>query len=287
MTTLSKSQIDTFWRIGALTIPNAITPDELAGLRSEFSDWVEESRKYSKAYGTITDGRPRFDIEPGHTADHPTLRRVASPTEISKVCEDVTFNSKIGDYVADLLGPDIRFHHAKMNSKLPGSKTVVKWHQDFPFDPHSNTDQITALLFLDDVTLENGPLKVVPGSHKGELHSLWHDGQFTGAIDDALSDAFENAAISCFGPAGSLCLMHVCVTHASGENHSSGPRTLFINTYAAADAVPLTPIAVPSTHAGRMVRGVAPKTIRSTPFELEIPEVPKGASFFIQQAGGQ
>jgi phytanoyl-CoA hydroxylase len=287
MTTLSKAQIDEFWQVGALTIPNAISPKELADLRAQFSEWVEESRDYTDAYGTMLDGRPRFDVEPGHSKDNPTLRRVASPTEISEVCENVTFNSQIGDYIADLLGPDIRFHHAKMNSKLPGSKTVVKWHQDFPFDPHTNTDQITALLFLDDVTPENGPLKVVPGSHTGKLHSLWHDGQFTGAIDDSLSDEFETAAISCFGPAGTLCLMHVCVTHASGENRSSGPRTLFINTYAAADAVPLTPLAVPSTHAGRMVRGSEPKTIRSTPFEIEMPEVPKGASFFVQQAGGR
>jgi len=286
MLALTSAQINQFRADGVLLIENAITAEELAGLRAEFARWIDESRSYSEAYGEILDGRPRFDLEPGHTQDQPALRRVASPTEISTICEDVTFGSKIGDYVADLLGPNIRFHHAKMNSKLPGSKTVVKWHQDFPFDPHSNTDQITALLFLDDVTPENGPLKVVPGSHKGQLYSLWHDGQFTGAIDDVETPDFEANAIECYGPAGSLCLMHVCVAHASGVNRSFGPRTLYINTYAAADAVPLSPLAVPSIHAGRIVRGVEPNSIRSTAFDLETPDIPKGASFFVQQAGG-
>lgn len=286
MQSLTQAQVDEFWAVGAVTIPNAISPDELSKLQNQFSGWVEESRSHSEAYGKIMDGRPRFDVEPDHTAKKPALRRVASPTEISDICEKVTFDSKVGDYVADLLGPNIRFHHAKMNSKLPGTKTVVKWHQDFPFDPHTNTDQITALLFLNDVTPENGPLKVVPGTHKGKLHSHWQNGQFTGAIEDSEIPAFEANAVECYGPAGSLCLMHVCVAHASSENNSDGPRTLYINTYAAADAIALSPVAVPSTHAGRLVRGVEPNTIRSVAFDLEIPEIPKGASFFVQQAGG-
>ncbi len=284
MTALNQTQIDAFWRDGFVTLPDAITGQELSDLRQTFFKWVEESRSHSEAYGEIMDGRPRFDVEPGHSSETPALRRVASPTEVSDVCKHITFHSRIGDYLADLIGPAVRFHHAKMNSKLPGSKTVVKWHQDFPFDPHSNDDQITALLFLDDVTAKNGPLMVVPGSHTGPLYSLWQDGVFTGAVDAVQSAEFERDAISCCGPAGSLCLMHVRLAHASGENRSDNPRTLYINTYASADAVPLSPIAVPSRHAGRMVRGTETGRIRATPFDVEIPEVPKSASFFVQQS---
>ena len=42
---------------------------------------------------------------------------------------------------------------------------------------------MTVLIFLDDVTPDNGPLEVVPGSHRGKIHTLWHDGVFTGAVD--------------------------------------------------------------------------------------------------------
>ncbi|MGB0411923.1 MAG: phytanoyl-CoA dioxygenase family protein, partial [Pikeienuella sp.] len=74
------------------------------------------------------------------------------------------------------------------------------------------------------------------------------------------------------------------VAHASLANSSDRARTLYIVTYAAADAAPLSPIAVPSPDAGRIVRGREPGRIRSMAFEVETPVVPKGASFFVQQA---
>jgi ectoine hydroxylase-related dioxygenase (phytanoyl-CoA dioxygenase family) len=283
MTILTQEQKDQFWRDGAIVIPNAVTAEELASLRVDFASWVEESKQQIGPFGKMLDGRPRFDVDPDHSADRPSLRRVASPEELSESYHAVTFNSRLADINAELIGPNIRLHHTKVNSKLPKTKTVVKWHQDFPFDPHSNDDGITALLFVDDVTEENGPLRIVPGTHRGPIHSHWQDGIFTGAISDDLVPGFEADAIPCFGPAGSVCLMHTRVAHASSANNSEGPRTLFIVTYTAADALPLAPCAVPSVHAGKIVRGVEPGRIRAVEFDIETPEIPKGASFFNQQ----
>ena len=173
---MTSEQHERFDRDGAVVIENAITPSQLAALRAEFAAWVEASRSETAAYGQICDGRPRFDLEDDHTADRPSLRRVASPTDISETYAEVAFDSRMTDLAADLIGPDLRFHHAKINSKLPRTKTVVKWHQDFPFDPHSNDDTLTALLFLDDVTLENGPLMIAPRSHQGPILSHFQNG---------------------------------------------------------------------------------------------------------------
>lgn len=285
MGTLSDEQIRCFHRDGAIVAENAVSDAALAALRSTFAGWVEESRAHETAYGRICDGRPRFDLDDDHTRDHPSLRRVASPTDVSDIYADVAFDSAMTDMASDLLGPDLRFHHAKVNSKLPKTKTVVKWHQDFPFDPHSNDDTLTALLFLDDVTEENGPLMIAPGSHRGPLLSHFQNGVFTGAVSDADAAAFEAQAFPCTGPAGAVCLMHSRVAHASSQNTSASARTLYIVTYAAADAAPLSPVAVPSPHQGRIVRGSEPGRIRSINFEIETPVIPKGASFFAQQAG--
>ena len=286
MPILTDAQLEAFRRDGAIVARNAVTPETLAALRAEFDGWVEESRAHAAPFGQICDGRPRFDLEEDHGPDHPSLRRVASPTDISETYANVAFDSAMTDMAADILGPDVRFHHAKVNSKLPKTKTVVKWHQDFPFDPHSNDDTLTALLFLDDVTLENGPLMIAPGSHKGPLLSHYQNGVFTGAVSDEATTAFEAEAVPCTGPAGAVCLMHSRVAHASTANNSAAPRTLFIVTYAAADAAPLSPVAVPSPDQGRIVRGREPGRIRSMDFEIETPVIPKGASFFVQQAGG-
>lgn len=281
---LTASQIDRFRRDGAVVVEGAVNAPQLARLRNEFESWVAESRTKDAAYGQICDGRARFDLDDDHSAERPSLRRVASPTDISEAYAQVAFDSGMTDMAADLLGPDVRFHHAKVNSKLPHTKTVVKWHQDFPFDPHSNDDTLTALLFLDDVTPENGPLMIAPGSHKGPLLSHYQDGVFTGAVSKAAADEFEAQAVPCTGPAGAVCLMHSRVAHASLANSSDRARTLYIVTYAAADAAPLSPIAVPSPDAGRIVRGREPGRIRSMAFEVETPVVPEGASFFVQQA---
>ena len=187
--------------------------------------------------------------------------------------------------VGDLIGT-VRFHHSKINSKLPGAATIVKWHQDFPFDPHSNDDVITAILFLDDITSDKGPLRIVPGSHKGPIYSHWQNGVFTGAIADAETAGFDDRAVEFTGPAGSACIMHARTAHASLSNRSPEARTLFIAQLAAGDAVPLAPNPLPSTHQGMMLWGEDPGRARSTAFEMELPEAPKGASFFSQQNAG-
>ena len=61
-------------------------------------------------------------------------------------------------------------------------------------------------------------------------------------------------------------------------------RTLFIYNLIAADAIPLAPNAVPSKHAGMLVSGKGLGRIRTTSFDIEMPEVPKDVSFLNQQA---
>lgn len=280
---LSQQQIDEFWATGVLVVENAVNDEQLAALRHDFSKWVEESRAHAGNFGETIDGRARFDLEAGHTADKPALRRVNAPTDISAAYALVARESAMVDIVADLIGPNVRYHHSKINSKLPGAATQVKWHQDFPFTPHTNTDLVTALLMVDEVTDQNGPLEVVTGTHNGPLHSLWHDGRFTGAMSPQQAAEFQAQAITCKGPAGSVCLMHTKVAHGSAANLSNRPRTLFITVYAAADAAPCAPNPVPSIMAGEIVRGIEPNRIRCTAYEVETPEFPKGASFFAQQ----
>src|SRR5262245_3993381 len=284
MSALTEAQKDAFWRDGTLMAPGAVTGAELAALRRDFAGWVEESRGHTQNYGTMIDGRSRFDLEPGHSATQPALRRINSPVEVSQSFYDVMASSRMTDYVADLIGPNVKFHHSKVTSKLPGAATKVKWHQDFPFTPHTNDDLVTALLLLDDMTEENGALEVLAGSHRGDIHTLWHNGIFTGAIDEATADDMQSRAALCVGRAGDVCLMHTRLAHGSKPNLSKMARTLFICVYAAEDAVPLVPNPVPSRFEGTLVRGERTGRVRSKDFALQLPQKPAQASFFSQQA---
>ncbi|UCH41917.1 MAG: phytanoyl-CoA dioxygenase family protein [Gammaproteobacteria bacterium] len=283
---LSQAQISEFWESGVVVVESAYSAHELEPLLQQHRRWIEESRHHDGPFGEMSDGRPRFDVEPGHCREKPALRRVASPEEISSAYLDILQGGPMLMAVVDLLGENLRFHHAKLNSKLPGSGTTVKWHQDFTFDPHSNDDCVTAMLFLDDIIPDIGPARVVPGSHRGPLYSLWHEEVFTGAVADEIAAQCEQKAVECLGPVGSLCLMHTRALHASSENLTRRPRTLYIATLTAADAIPLAPCAVPSKYAGSVVHGRNPGRIRSIAFDMENPEIPSGASFFDQQANG-
>jgi ectoine hydroxylase-related dioxygenase (phytanoyl-CoA dioxygenase family) len=286
MPTLSQHLLDSFRRDGTIVADDAVTAAQLAALRAEFDSWWEESRNHDKNYGEMIDGRPRFDLQiPGHTREAPLLRRVNSPTEISESYLDVVANSRIADMVVDLIGANVKFHHSKINAKLPGANTAVKWHQDFPFTPHSNDDLVTALLALDDVDETNGPLIAALGSHKNGLAGLWHNGQFTGVADERTSALWAKEAKTFTMKAGSVCLMHTRAGHSSGPNLGTRPRRLFIAVYSAEDAIPLSPNPLPSKHEGMLVRGVKTGRVRSVPFELQLPQRPSTGSFFNQQVG--
>jgi ectoine hydroxylase-related dioxygenase (phytanoyl-CoA dioxygenase family) len=284
---LSIEQIEFFHTNGYLVVERAIDGELLAKLKQRFSQWVEDSRPHTAPYGETIDGKPRFDLEPGHSAEKPGLRRVNAPVEISGDYYEAMSTGRIPAMVADLIGPDVKFHHSKINSKLPGGQTEVKWHQDFPFTPHSNDDLITALIMIDDVTAQNGPLKVVPGSHNGKIHGLWHNEVFTGAVEQTIAEDCERDAISCSGPAGSVCLMHTRLLHGSATNRSRLPRTLFICVYSADDAIPCSPSPMPNRYEGLLVAGSRCGRIRCVPFQVRAPELPKTASFFDQQSAAQ
>ena len=278
--------IDDFNRDGYVMLKNAITPQQVKSLSQTLDQWTEESRQHEGPYGETIDHRPRFDVQPHvHSKETPALRRVASPVEINDDYWAVARDNKALDLTAAIFSPNIKFYASKVNLKLPGSKTEVKYHQDFPFDPHTNMDMMTVLIFLDDVTMENGPLQLVPGSHRGPLHSLWQDGKFTGAVaDDVEQDAIKNS-VACTGKAGDACLMHSAVLHGSSANLGQDPRRLFIVTYVAEDAQPFVPNPIPTIYDGTMVRGQKTGQVRAVPFQMDLPEHPKTASFFGQQEG--
>lgn len=281
---LNQAQIDAYWQDGYLVLPDALRPNQLAALTADFVTWRDQSRSIGEPHGETMDGRARFDVEPASADTPAALRRVASPIEISDAYLDAMRTSPAVDAVAQLLGPNVEFNNAKINSKQPGAATEVKFHQDFMFQPHSNEDLVAVLFFLDDVTVENGPLEVVPGSHRGPMFDHWHDGVFTGAVSPDVVDAECGDTVAATGVAGTACLMHTRLLHGSAPNQSDQPRTLFISEYRAEDAKPLQINHIPSRYDGEIVRGRRTNTVRCSSYTMTFPEVPTGASFFSQQA---
>lgn len=284
MPVLSPEQIERFRQDGYLMVENAVTANQLQAMRDMIAGWVEESRAHDRPFGPETiDGRPRFDMGTEHRPDHPALRRINNPSDLYPAFTDVMTDAPVVDMVADLIGPDVKFHHCKINLKLPGSRTEVHYHQDFMFTPHTNDDIVTALIMLDDVTEENGCLTVIPGSHRGPLYSLFEGDRFVGRIDEETDRELQPHRVAVTGAAGSVCLMHTRLAHGSEPNRGDRSRGLYICVYTAADAVPLARNPMPNPNEGRIVRGARRRVARLTVDAVELPEQPKSASFFTVQ----
>ena len=189
------------------------------------------------------------------------------------------FESAVADRVAECIGPNVKFHHSKVNVKLPGADTHVGWHQDHAYDPHTNDSMVTTLLFLSDIDSEMGPLLVAPGSHRTPFSH--HDGdRFTGRVDDGVAAGLDRIAAPMTGKAGDLVVMHTWLAHGGGPNRSTRPRAMLICDYVAADAFALKAPAMPNRHYGRMVRGRPTRFARLKAATIEVPQPYDDDSFF-------
>jgi len=141
--------------------------------------------------------------------------------------------------LTDLWGT-VRFDTGKLNMKSAGYGAPVEWHQDWAFYPHTNDDLAAVGIMLDDCDGENGPMMVIPGSHRGPIHDHHGpDGRFCGAIDPVACDLDVSRAVTCLGKAGSITVHHVRAVHGSATNFSGRERRLLLFQYRAADAWPL------------------------------------------------
>ena len=273
---LEPAQIASYAANGYLALENVLAGAELEELRRVTDEFVEKSREV-----TVNDAI--FDLEPGHSAESPSLRRITHPLTQHPVYAKYARHERILDMVESLLGPNLRSHNNKLNMKNPDHGSAVQWHQDWAFYPHTNDSILEVGIALDDMTEQNGALMVIPGSHRGRVWDHHQDGLFVGAITDP---AFRpDDAVPVTVKAGGVTLHHVRMVHGSKPNQSSRPRRMFFIGFYATDAWPLIPGADSLEDLdARIVRGrptLEPR-MKELPVRLSLPRVP-GGSIYEQQ----
>ena len=282
---LSQEQRESYFENGYLLLEMFVQDAWLERLWQVTNEFIEESRSWT-ASGS------KFDLEPGHGPETPRLRRLTQPVEHHPLYWEFASQGPIVDVAEDLLGPDVKFHHSKLNFKWSNGGEEVKWHQDIQFYPHTNYSVLAIGLYLNDVDEEMGPMGVVPGSHNAELFDLYNDkDQWVGCIDDAdLVRVPLEKAVYLKGPAGSITVHHSRMVHGSVPNSSPRMRPLLINAYSSADALTVTPHPVPSCHNGKIVRGKPARWIDYDPRPCLIPPDWSGgytSIFSLQQEEGR
>ncbi|TMJ55122.1 MAG: phytanoyl-CoA dioxygenase family protein [Alphaproteobacteria bacterium] len=275
---LTKAEIEQYRELGYLVVPGVFDAELLAEIRRAVDAIIADA-------GKVTTHTDVYDLEESHTPEKPRVRRIKTPHKHFPFFAELTRNPRITGVLAQLIGSDLRLHGAKLNMKSAGYGAAVEWHQDWAFYPHTNDDVLATGLYLDDCDMANGPLLVVPGTHKGPVYDHHADGYFVGAMAPEIEGLDYAKAVPLTGKAGSMTIHHARLVHGSALNTSSKPRRLLLHEYTAADAWPLMGVANFDEFNGRMVLGkptIEPR-LTGVPVRMPLPPAPFQGSIYENQ----
>lgn len=265
---LSRDQRAEYFEMGYLRLESLISGEWLERLRDARTRLTELSRG-------LTESNDMFVLDKGHSAEWPRLRRLNCAVDHDPVFWNYASESLLPDLAADLVGPDVKFRESLINFKWARGGDEVQWHQDLIFYPHTNTSPLLMLTCLEDVTLDQAPLMVVPGSHHlGMLEHYDSADQWLGRIsDEELQKVPVSEAVPMTGPAGTVIVLHGCIVHGSQRNTSERNRPLLTCGYSSADAFCYTPLPAGniSRYIWQIVRGEPAKYAHHEPVRFRIP----------------
>lgn len=275
---LSKDQLASYHRDGVLLVENFVDESTLATMRRALADLIAQS-------ASVTAHNDVYDLEPDHSAANPRLRRIKHPHVRHPVFWEFCRSEPVLPILKQLLGPNIRMHNSKLNVKAPDGGSPLEWHQDWAFHPHTNASLLALGLMLEDCRMENGPMLVVPGSHKGTVHDHNADGRFCGAIDPKRVPLDYDKAIACTGRAGTISIHHTFAVHGSAANTSRFPRPFLLYEFMAADAWPLMGVRDLDEFDSRMICGEKTYSPRmeALPVRLPLPAADNLGSIYENQ----
>src|SRR6266849_3208032 len=280
---ISEKDVQAYRRDGVIMVPDVLGADTLAQLRSVIAELVAGSAK-------TLEHTDVYDLEPGHTAESPRVRRIKTPHKVHALFDQIVRSPAVLDILKKLIGPGLRLHGSKLNMKSAHYGSPVEWHQDWAFYPHTNDDILAIGVLLDDTDLSNGPMLVTPGSHRGPV---WNhhgdDGRFCGLVDPADIEAEIARAVPLTGRAGSMSFHHVRALHGSALNTSERDRNLLLYEIMAADAWPLLGVKDFDDFNRRLLAGaptIEPR-VTAVPVRMPLPPAERQGSIYENQSGAK
>ncbi|MCW8194685.1 ectoine hydroxylase [Proteobacteria bacterium 005FR1] len=175
------------------------------------------------------------------------IRSIFGVHKISERFDRLTRNQQLLDIAAQLLGSDVYIHQSRMNVKPGFTGTGFNWHSDFE-TWHSEDGMPRMRCFSLSILLTennefNGPLQLVPGSHKWFIPTQgstptdnWKESlkvQTLGvpAKEDLFAMTRAGGIEAPKGPPGTLVLFECNTLHCSGNNLSPWPRSNLFFVY--------------------------------------------------------
>ena len=144
-----------------------------------------------------------------------------------KWVDDLMRHDTILDAVEDLIGPDLLCWNTLFWIKEAGSGSFVSWHQDLRYWGLDTGDLVSVWLALSPANLQSGCMRVLPGSHRGQLlphKDEYADGNLLTRGQEIAVEVDESQTVAMPLAPGEISLHNVRLAHASEPNHSVDRR---------------------------------------------------------------
>lgn len=231
---LTPAQIDFYEHNGYLVVPDVFSAEEADELLRE---------QQALAASEALRGREELILEPGSQI----ARSIFNPQLFSERFAALASDPRILDKVHQILDSEVYIHHARVNIKSALNGKSFPWHSDFETwhaeDGLPRCRVLSVWVMLTENNEFNGPLYVIPGSHKtfvscaGETpdehhrQSLRRQEYGVPSITALQRLAQERGLAAAHGAPGTLVLHEGNTMHGSAENMSPMPRTNLFFVY--------------------------------------------------------
>lgn len=131
------------------------------------------------------------------------------------------------DVVEQVLGPDLLAWNTSWFVKMPGDPSFISWHQDGAYWGLAPMEVATAWAALGPVTVENGCMRMIPGSHQRPRlpqRDTWAENNALSRGQEIAVAVDESIAVDLVLQPGQMSLHHLWIVHGSNANRSQEPR---------------------------------------------------------------
>ena len=209
---------------GYLVVPGLVSRDELALLKQDTAD-IARGKYPCEGINPL----------PADFTDDQVLRTVLCIHQvhfISPIMLDFVKHPGMAEVLKRIIGPDVKCMQSMLFVKPPGFQGQA-WHQDEIYIPTRDRSLCGGWIAIDDATVENGCLWVLPGSHrKGYLYPQRTHGENDEFDSAEVSHGFDDSAeIPVEVTAGSVVFFNGYLLHRSKKNRGTGFRRALVNHY--------------------------------------------------------
>ena len=240
MKTLNAKEVEGFRERGYHIARGVFDGDEIARLREGY-DYILELAARTDLPNAILQGKGRevhIHLQtPGPMVGPEAvqyLRKVQWPSLIHPAFEEIRNSAKFPALLEPLIGTSLKQYINQINFKMPGGDIQFPWHQDIRPTP-AFRDQVNnyvqTIIVVDEATVANGCLHVIPGSHK--LGNLKVTRYAKGEVEDQMD---VSSAIPCEAMPGDVVMFTSYTVHGSVPNTTDKPRRSYINGFVRASA---------------------------------------------------